>query len=149
MLRPVDLSHVRRWRPYSWSTRPFVAQAWPEIRARYLDLAQVQIEHLAVVEIIDGVLRSDVADRLAGAYTIGGMHVVDRENRTPPYSVISVDVHGGGRSDSPAIAIWHESSSGLRDQIVVAADAAVPLFWRFMSEKLTIPANHPHQTRPT
>ena len=125
---------MRRWHPYSWSNMPFRARPWQESLDRYFDLASLHPEHLAMVEIIDSVVRSDVADRLAGNYTIGGLHVADVERCEPPYSVITVETQIRGRS-TRVIGVWHVSSSGLREEIVVPADSAVPLFWRFMIEK--------------
>jgi len=135
MLMPVDLGRFRRWRPYSWSSEPFKVRPWPDLRDRFWDLADLNPEHLAMVEIIDSVVARPATDRLVGNYTIGGLHVADAAHREPPYSVITVEVYGPGPRGAPAVAVWHVSTSGLREEIVTPIDSAVPLFWRFVFEK--------------
>jgi hypothetical protein len=132
VLKPVNLG--RRWRPHSWSTEPFKARSWPDLRDRFWGLADLHPEQLAAVEIIDSVVNC-AADRLTGNYTIGGLHVADAAHRDPPYSVITIELYGRGAGGVPAVAVWHVSTSGLREEIVKPIDSAVPLFWRFVFEK--------------
>jgi hypothetical protein len=142
MLKPMNLAQVRRWRPYTWSDLPFTARPWPELIDRYLDLAESHVDYLAIVEIINSVVHRDAVDRLAGNYTVGGLHVVDTELCSPPYSVITVETLGRSRSSDPAVAVWQVSSSGLREEVIAPVDAAVPLFWRFVVEKFATTVQH-------
>jgi hypothetical protein len=146
MLRPTGLGRLRQWQPYSWSREPFKARPWPGLLDRYWDLADRYPEQLAMVEILHSVVDSDAANRLAGNYTIGGLHVVDVEHREPPYSVITVETYGRSNKSEPLVAVWHVSSSGLREEIIRPVDSAVALFWRFVAEKFSIPRRHPRRS---
>jgi hypothetical protein len=94
MLRPLNLARFRGWQPYSWSREPFKALSWPDLLDRYWDMADRYPEQLAMVEILHSVVNSDAVNRLAGNYTINGLHIVDVEHREPPYSVITVETYG-------------------------------------------------------
>jgi hypothetical protein len=90
-----------------------------------------------MVDILQSVVDSDAANRLAGNYTVGGLHVVDVEHCEPPYSVITVETYGWGNTSGPLVAVRHVSSSGLPEKIIRPVDSAVALFWRFVIEKFS------------
>ena len=99
---------------------------------RYIDL-------LATIEIVDSIVGRGASEVLAGNYTIGAvLHVVNADAAVPPYSAISVETILAGRSGSAAVEISHTSASGLREHVVRPVDAAVPLFWRFVTAKFGI-----------
>jgi hypothetical protein len=136
MLTPVALH--RRWRPYSWSHRPFLALPWAELADRYWQLADSAPELLSIIEIIDSVIAVRAEAALAANRTIGALNVVSVDAAEPPYAVVSVSVFPPGRSAPAMVQVEHVSCSGLAEVVVRPAEEAVPLFWRFVIEKFGI-----------
>lgn len=122
----------------AWSDR-FDAVRWDVLAARYQRLAAEHPEFRDLADIVDSVLARGGEQRLAA---ITSMHdLVVTAQPVPEYRPIAVVVvhsPSSGQVGSSGVFIEHRSVTGHDDQIFRPSDEAVPLFWRFMSEKFAV-----------
>ncbi|MFC8047837.1 hypothetical protein [Nocardia sp. NPDC057353] len=122
--------------------RPFVELPWPDIAARYRELAAQRpaIQHMS--DIIESVLACGADRQLAGVAIMDGLAVAARPLPEPPVAEIVV-LTSGRDVRSGTVVIEHRSISGHDDRIARPVAEAVPLFWRFVIEKFGIVPDRP------
>ena len=118
---------------------PIVPTGWAELRVRYESLAAAHPQLaflLRIVESVESVEGSGVADELAATTSMHDLVVVERPVADPPLDVIIVRAPGSLRPpDDGNARIEHRTHSGRDDDIQRPAADAVGLFWRFTAEK--------------
>jgi hypothetical protein len=110
----------------SWTDlREFEAAVWGNVPAgQYL------------LEIIDSVIASGQADHLAVTSSMHDLVVVDRPIPDPPMDVLIVRAPGSLHPPSSGcVLIEYQAVSGRNTRIERPSADALPLFWRFVSEK--------------
>jgi hypothetical protein len=92
-----------------------------------------------LVEIIDSVLASDVADSLAATTSMHDLIVAALPLTEPPFDVIAVRAPSSLREvPTGEVLIEHLTPTGHDERITRPVTDAVPLFWRFVIEKFGI-----------
>ena len=119
-------AHVKTagW-PYPANPRP-----WSQLRDEYKAMGEPGAPILAIIE---SVASSTEAESLAGFTSMADLIVIESPPRALPYDAVAIKLRDGGR-----VEIEHLSVTGHNDRITRESDAAVPLFWRFMTEKFGV-----------
>jgi hypothetical protein len=125
-------------RSFGWP-HPFVVRPWDELADRYSDLAQRVPAFGVMVDVVESVRSSGVADRLAATTSMHDLLVVDRPVPEPPMEVLVVSAPGSVRPASgDLVRVQHLSHTGRNDVVDRSPDEVVALFWRFILEKFGI-----------
>jgi hypothetical protein len=128
-------------RTAGWS-EPFRQKPWDTIAARFHDIARAHPPHQHMADIVDSVLASGVAHKLAGNTVMHDLIVIDTPIPDPPYAVIYVcspfTHHGGVGLGGGWVRIFHHSVTGRLEQIDRPSSEALALFWRFVIEKFGV-----------
>jgi hypothetical protein len=122
-------------------TAPFIERPWAEVAAVWAQYARggAPVDHL--VAIATSVLESGCADRLAAASSMYDLIVAERPVPEPPYAVVVVRSPRSVTPPRPGrVVIEHTSLTGRTERVERPVADAVPLFWRFMAEKLGVSA---------
>jgi hypothetical protein len=122
---------------YPWSQWPeLTEQAVPEFRRR-VEYSEMNIAFLAIIQSVSA---SGLSDQFVASWSpLGRLSVALAAFEPTLREEITV------RGDMPlhwvspgSIRIYHESYSGMVDDIESPIVDAVPLFWRFVAEKFGI-----------
>lgn len=123
----------------SWGLCQFAARPWEEIHTQMADIAARSADLACMVDIVQSVLRSGVADELAGNTSMHDLVVTGHPVTAPPIEVIHVFAPGRlAGVPMGQVRIEHQASTGRNDALTRPADQAVGLFWRFVREKLGV-----------
>jgi hypothetical protein len=94
-----------------------------------------------MVAIVQSVIESGCATRLAGTTSMYDPLVAERPIPEPPYTVVIVRSPVSMRPPAPGmVVVEHTSLTGRTDRIERPVAEAVPLFWRFVFEKFGVSA---------
>jgi hypothetical protein len=120
-------------------TYPFRSRSWDALSAFYSDLAEREESFAYLSDIVRSVLDSSATALLAGQTLMNDLVVVDTPVRAPPLEVVVVRAPGSLHPPTTGhVLIEHQSLTGHDDRIERPAAEAVPLFWRFMTEKFGV-----------
>ncbi|WP_400995575.1 hypothetical protein [Agromyces sp. GXQ0307] len=111
--------------PYPAKPRP-----WSQLRDEYKAMGEPVAPILAIIE---SVASSTAAESLAGFTSMADLIVIESPPPALPYDAVAVRMRDVGR-----VEIEHLSVTGRNDRITREPEAAVPLFWRFMTEKFGV-----------
>lgn len=123
----------RAWR-YRFDEVP-----WHDIDDWFRHLAQRHptFQHMAAV--VESVLSCDGPVRLAALTSMHDLVVTPRPAPDqPPIEVVIVRSPSSGRVEPGQVLIEYRSTSGHDDTVTGPSEEAVPLFWRFMTEKFDV-----------
>jgi hypothetical protein len=132
-------------RSFGWA-HTFIPQPWPDVRRKYVDLAEQVPEFVVLVSIVDSVIQSGSDQALAATTSMHDLLVTDVPIQEPPLEVITVSAPVGSLRAPSArgrVRIEHLAHTGRNDCIERPPAEAVPLFWRFVQEKFGISAAGP------
>ncbi|MBV8932260.1 MAG: hypothetical protein JO285_06880 [Kutzneria sp.] len=127
----------------AWPYR-FKEVAWGQIGARFHGMAAEYTEFRPMADIVDSVLACGGEHRLAGLTSMHDLVVTARP--VPEYSPVEVVIvrsPSSGAVGPGGVIIEHRSITGHDDLIVRPEPDAVPLFWRFMTEKFGVEPARP------
>jgi hypothetical protein len=125
--------------PYRFKERPwaevslFEREVWSnDSRGRYL------------LDIIDSVLVSGVADDLAVTTSMHDLLIVGRPVPDPPMDVLFIRAPGSSRAPTIGhVLIEYKANSGRNTIIERPVEQAVRLFWQLVEEKFGVTATGP------
>jgi hypothetical protein len=118
------------------ASRGFRPTEWAEIRRFLGGMAERDHRFAYLVEIVESVMVSGLDGNLAATTSMHDLIVAVLPLREPPFDVIAVRVPGSLREPpSGQVLIEHLTPTGHDDGITCPIAEAVPLFWRFVSEK--------------
>ncbi len=119
----------------------FVKRPWPEVREFLAAMEAAHQRFRYMVDVVDSVFNSGVSDRLAATTSMHDLLVVLAPIGEPPLSIIIVRAPGSlARPRHGEVIIEHRAPDGAIEKIARPVAEAVPLFWRFVSEKFGLHA---------
>jgi hypothetical protein len=125
-------------RSFGWPHR-FIVRPWDELRPWYRDLAETHPGFGYLDDIVVSVVGSGVADLLAATTSMHDLVVIDHPVPEPPMEVVVVRAPSSlRRATVGVVRLEHQAHTGRDDVVERPVDRAVPLFWRFVREKLGI-----------
>lgn len=125
----------------------FRPQPWADLLAGVShDSPRESLRWIHIEQIVQSIIGSGLADRLAGRLSLSGFDVADRSTwpaesmvGAPPVEVIRVYTPWCDYPSPPGrVTIEHITCTGRNDRITRDTSDAVPLFWRFVSEKFGV-----------
>jgi hypothetical protein len=121
-------------------TTPLNERSWEElVRDWSARLDGAPIGHM--VAIIESVIESGCTSHLVAASSMYDLIVAERPIPEPPCTVVIVRSPVSVKPPAQGmVVIEHTSLTGRTDRIERPVAEAVPLFWRFMAEKLGVSA---------
>ena len=119
------------WR--SHARQSFMPRPWAEALTWYSD-ANAPTYLLAIIR---SVLKSGCADKLLADSSAYELAVTDAPLSRPTEAVV-VRWRGVIQPEPGSVLIEHESHTGQNDTLTRPESEAVPLFWRFVIEKLGV-----------
>jgi hypothetical protein len=124
---------------------PFRERPMTDIRAMYENSVKAHSEAGYLLDVLGSIERSPALPMLAVSTSMHDLVVTDRALGDPPVEVVVVRAPGSIRSASGPglVRVEHLSHTGRNDVIERPTSEAVPLFWRFVSEKFGISAAGP------
>jgi hypothetical protein len=124
---------------------PFLGSGWTDIESRYeaLVVQHPEFEHL--LGVVRSIRQSGVEDSLAGMTSMHDLIVAAAPVQSPPIDTIAVRAPGSVHSPSAGcVLIEHLSVTGRNDRVERPTGNAVPLFWRFVTEKFGVRPDSQH-----
>jgi len=115
---------------------PFRGRPWEEIRDWYAELGWTEVEPL--VAVVDSVLQCGGAERLVATTSMHDLWVARRVGGGAASAVDVIKVCSASSMRAVRhgeILVVHTSHSGQEEELSRPTSEAVPLFWRFVSEK--------------
>ncbi|MDT4935443.1 MAG: hypothetical protein QOK11_3335 [Pseudonocardiales bacterium] len=89
-----------------------------------------------LVEIVDSVTESGLSPHLAATTSMHDLIVASMPLMLPPFDVVAVRAPGSIRAAPDGeVLIEHLTPTGRDERITRPVAEAVPLFWRFVTEK--------------
>ena len=123
-----------------WPYR-FVEQSWADVGLFERGVWGKDSRGRYLLDIIDSVLVSGVADELAVTTSMHDLVIVGRPVPDPPMDVLLVRAPGSLREPTTGhVLIEYRANSGRDTVIERPVDEAVRLFWRFVEEKFGVRA---------
>ena len=123
-----------------WPYR-FVEQSWADVSLFEREVWGNDSGGRYLLDIIDSVLVSGVADELAVTTSMHDLLIVGRPVPDPPMDVLFVRAPGSLRAPTLGhVLIEYKANSGRNTVIERPVEEAVRLFWRFVEEKFGVRA---------
>jgi hypothetical protein len=136
------LWHARAMPTLGWSA-PFRPRPWAEIRALLNGMTGEHPQFQYVADIANSVVDLGATELLAGITSMHDLLVAPVPVGDPP-DVIAVRARGSLHPPKDGhVLIEHLAYNGRNDRIERPTTEAVPLFWRFVSEKFGIRPSGP------
>lgn len=115
---------------------PFRKREWIDLLDEYRGAATRRPTLVPLVFIIESVLESHMADRLAVTTSLWDLVITPGPPGEPPLDVIIVRSDVSMSPSAPGeVRIQQFATSGLKEDLTRPATEVLPLFWRFVIEK--------------
>ena len=126
------------------TVREFRPTEWTEIRQFLHDMASAHEEFGYLVAVVDSVIDGDRTAALVATTSMHDLIVTPTPLTEPPWDVIAVRAPGSLHAPTVGnVLIEHLTCTGRDERIERPASEAVPLFWRFVTEKFGVdPPKH-------
>jgi hypothetical protein len=127
---------TRSWQKHTDIFRP---RPWKDIREFLGAMAADHDEFGYLVDIVDSVIENGREGELCATTSMHDLWVASSPVQEPPLDVIVVRAPGSLYEPSSGnVLIEHLSVTGRNDRIERPASEALPLFWRFATEKFGV-----------